>query len=266
MNIIFLSASFIFGSLIGSFLNVVILRLPREQKITGRSMCPRCGHGLSAWDMLPFFSYLLLGGRCRYCRGKISPRYFAIELITALLFAVGWQVLMPVSAAAWLLLFKFWVAAAVLVAVFVIDWEHFIILDSVLITGSVFALFINLLRDILQHSGFAWHGYFVSGLVAAAAGSLPFFLLWLISHGEWIGFGDVKLGLLLGLLLGWPQIYAGYFIAFILGGFISLGLVIFAHKGLKTRLPFGTFLSVGTIIALLFGPRLLAWYLAFLGF
>ena len=229
-------------------------------------MCTRCGHELSAWDMFPFFSYLLLGGKCRYCRGKISSRYFIIELVTALLFAASWQAVSPTSTAGWLLLLKFWLAAALLVAIFVIDWEHFIILDSVLLIGSVFALSVNLAQDVLHYSVLSWHGNFISGLVAAIAGSLPFLLIWLISDGEWIGFGDVKLGLLLGMLLGWPQIYVAYFLAFILGGFVSLCLLIFARKTMKTRLPFGTFLSLGTMAALLFGPRLLVWYMAFLGF
>ena len=267
MNYFFLIASFVFGSIIGSFLNVLILRLPNEQKLGGRSHCPNCHHILGVLDLIPIISYLALLGRCRYCGKKISPRYIIVEIITALLFALSWQVAAPVSLAGLILLVKYWLAAAALIIIFVIDWEHYIILDSVIFKVLAVMLLLSATQDTFLG---AWHlnlsSVFFSGLVGAMAAFLPFFLLWYFSKGEWLGFGDVKLSLLLGIILGWPQIYLGYFLSVMLGGAVSAGLLIFTRSTLKSRLPFGTFLSIGTFVILLYGDVILRWYMAFLGF
>ncbi|MBI5529876.1 MAG: prepilin peptidase [Candidatus Doudnabacteria bacterium] len=260
-------AAFIFGSAIGSFLNVLTLRLPEEESLGGRSHCPSCKHILSSSDLVPLFSFLWLRGKCRYCKTKISARYFMVELATALLFAWVYAALLPESIFGIVILIRYWFVAAVFVSVFVIDLEHFVILDKMVLLSSIVVASINIILSIIAGSSvFSINGLFISGLVGAVAGFLPFYALWFVSKGKWLGFGDVKFALLLGLILGWPQIYVGYFFAIMIGGFVSSILLIFTKKSLKSRLPFGTFLTVGAFLAMLYGPLFLKWYLAFLGF
>lgn len=258
---------FFFGSLIGSFLNVVILRLPLDQSLSGRSHCPVCKHVLGPIDLLPIFSYIFLLGRCRYCRAKISPRYLIIEAITGLLFAWAWLYIEPVNGLSFIILAKYWLASAVLLVVFVIDLEHYLILDGVIFPAAIVVALLNLAQDFAAHNNiWSWQSNFVSGALGVMAAVLPFFLLWSLSRGKWLGFGDVKLAILLGMILGWPVVLVGIFWGIILGGIISVFLLALTEKNLKSKLPFGTFLAVGTIFALFYGEKFLHWYLGFLGF
>lgn len=267
MENIFLLLSFIFGAIVGSFLNVVILRLPHGGNLNGRSHCPACSHALGVWDLFPILSFMLLKGRCRYCRAKISPRYWLIEFTTALLFALAWQYLQPQSPALVLQLFKFWLFESILLAVFVIDLEHYLILDQIIFPGAILAALFNLGRDLLTRTPVVGlQSYFISGLLGALALGALFFGLWYFSKGRWLGFGDVKLSVFLGLALGWPLSAVGLMLAVLLGGLAALFLLSFGGKTLKSRLPFGTFLALGALITLFYGEKLLAWYLAFLGF
>ncbi len=267
MEYLILGIIFYFGAIVGSFLNVVILRLPEDKKLTGRSSCVVCHHTLGTLELFPLFSFLGLRGKCRHCYKKISLRYFVIELCAGLLFAGLWFVMAPANFFEVLLYIRNCFAAAVLLCVFVIDLEHFIILDSIVFFASVLMLIFNFFLTMVGGASL-WplHGLFVSGIIGLFLGALPFWLVWYFSNGRWMGFGDVKLGLFLGLVLGWPQIFVGYFIAVLLGGAISIFLLMFTRKTLKSQIPFGTFLSFGAFLALLYGDRLLNWYMAFLGF
>ena len=257
---------FIFGAVIGSFLNVVILRLPNGRSLGGRSACAICGHTLGPKDLFPFFSYIFLGGKCRYCGKKISPRYFIIETLTAVLFLVAYLFLIPATAVSVVKLVAFWVILSTLVCVFVIDLEHFLILDEVIFPMSAIILFLNLVTDLLsKHSVWNLGSAFVSGIIGAVAAVLPFFILWYVSRGKWMGFGDVKLAIFLGLALGWPNVLVGLMLAIFLGGIISAFLLALTSSNLKTKLPFGTFLAVGSAVALFYGPGILHWYLSILG-
>lgn len=259
--------SLFFGSIIGSFLNVVILRLPNEEKLQGRSHCFNCKKTLGYLDLFPIFSYLFLGGRCRYCKTKISVRYITIELLTGLLFALAVYFLKPLVILDYILLLKFLIAISALLVIFVVDLENFIILDSVLIFVAISVSVLNLILDIFTGVGlFNIYSNFFGGLLAAVIAWLPFFMLWYISKGKWMGFGDVKLALVLGIILGFPNIFVGLMLSVLLGGFVSVLLLTFTSKTLQTKLPFGTFLSIGTILALFYGNSILNWYLAFLGF
>jgi len=267
MDILLLILSFVFGSCIGSFLNVVILRLPREEKLSGRSHCMHCGHQLSSLDLIPLAGYLMLLGKCRYCGRKISSRYFIIEAIVGSLFALTWWLLMPQD------IFGYFRAAldffiiAVLVAVFVIDLEHYLILDEIILPAGLLVAAANLVADLaLRQPILSWHSHFISGLLAAIAAAGLFFCLWFFSKGRWMGFGDVKLMVFLGLCLGWPKIFVCVFVAVILGGLVSVLLLAFSSKTLKSRLPFGTFLAASAVMALFFGEKLFHWYLGLLGF
>jgi leader peptidase (prepilin peptidase) / N-methyltransferase len=267
MEYLLVILTFCFGAVIGSFLNVVILRLPKEQTLTGRSHCPVCGHTLGLFDLVPIFSFLFLRGRCHYCKTKISWRYFILETLTGLLFVLAYLKTQPLNLPEVLILLKFLIVIATLVVVFVVDLEHFLILDSVVFPVSLIILLMNLSIDYFSKTPIlSMHSNLVSGLLGAAFLWLLFFLVWYFSKGQWLGFGDVKLAVLLGLILGWPLIFVGFMLAVISGGIISTCLLIFSGKTLKTQIPFGTFLAFGTILAMFYGEKLLSWYLAILGF
>ncbi|PIR96555.1 MAG: prepilin peptidase [Candidatus Doudnabacteria bacterium CG10_big_fil_rev_8_21_14_0_10_42_18] len=258
---------FMFGSVIGSFLNVVILRLPKEKKLTGRSACENCGAALSAPELVPLFSYIGLRGKCKNCGKDISPRYFIVEFITGFLFLAGWLFIQPQDLTGLMLLLKWFVALSVLLVVFVTDLEHFLIFDNVIFTGIVLASIINLVLDITgTGSAFSIRGEFLGGLAAAVAAALPFFIIWYISKGSWMGFGDVKLALFLGVVLGIPLVGVGIFLAVILGGAVSIMLLLSGRKKLKSPVPFGVFLAFASAFTLFYGGRFLNWYLAILGF
>ncbi len=267
MQLILTFLAFCFGSIIGSFLNVIILRLPANQSLNGRSHCISCGHTLGVLDLAPLLSYLFLFGNCRYCKVKISPRYFILEAITGLLFAVSYYYIQPQNLVPAIQLLKYWIILAALVVIFVVDLEHFLILDEVIfpVSGAIFLL--NIILDVcLKINIFSPHSNFLSGLIAAAVLWVFFYLVWFFSKGLWLGFGDVKLAILLGLALGWPLILVGFMLAILLGGVVSAFLLIFMGKNLKSQIPFGTFLALGTVLALFYGDKVLNWYLAILGF
>ena len=267
MTGIFLTMFFVFGACIGSFLNVVILRLPAEEGLTGRSRCPACGRQLNWWELFPLLSFVFLGGKCSSCKAKISIRYFSVEFATAILFAACFIYLHPAGLAGYLMLAKFWLAVCVMVVVFVVDLEHFLILNRVVFPSALALGMLNLILDLVLHAHlFSAYSNFLGGLYAAVLAAAPFFLIWYFSRGKFMGFGDVKLVFLLGLLLGWPGVFVCLFAAIILGGISGGYLLLTTDKTLKSQLPFGTFLSLAAIFSLFFGEKLLRWYLSFLGF
>jgi prepilin signal peptidase PulO-like enzyme (type II secretory pathway) len=267
MEIFFLVTAFIFGVMIGSFLNVLIIRLPNEDTIYGRSHCTVCKHQLSLWDLVPLFSYIFLLGKCRYCKRKISARYFTIEIITGILFAFSYWLVAPVTVIDLATLLFYWTSVSVLICVFVVDLEHFIILDNIIFPGALFLLLFNFIHDLVNSNlALNLNSLFLSSIIAGIIGALPFFLVWFVSKGYWMGFGDVKLTLFLGVCLGFPNIFIGLMVSVLLGGLVSCGLLAFTKSTLKTQLPFGTFLSVGTLITLFYGDKILKWYLSILGF
>lgn len=257
---------FIFGSLIGSFLNVVILRLPFNKSLSGRSSCPSCGYKLAYYDLVPIFSYLVLGGKCRKCRKTISPRYFFIELATGACFALAGLYLLSFPSFDYLSLIRFFVAISFFVAIFVIDLEHFIILDKLLILGSVYFVILNFAQDVQNGSlSLGAHSYLAGGVLAGLVACAAFFCLWYFSSGKWMGFGDVKLVFLLGLILGWPEVLVMLLLAFWLGALVSLPLLALRKKQLHSALPFGTFLTLASFITMFYGKNLLEWYMKIIG-
>jgi len=248
---------FIFGLCIGSFLNAVIWRLHRKESFfKGRSYCPKCRHSLGARDLIPLLSFLLLKGKCRYCKEKISWQYPVVELATGLLFClVYWQGigykdtlhLTPYT----LYLLRDWFFISVLVVIFVYDLKYYLILDKVTIPAIVLAFIVNLLLKI-PFTNLLLGGIIVSGF---------FLLQFLVSRGKWIGGGDIRLGFLMGVMLGWPKAIVALFLAYIIGALIGVMLIILKKKTWKSEIPFGTFLVVGTVITLLYGGQLLKWYL-----
>jgi len=245
---------FLFGLVIGSFLNCVIYRLEEEKSfLKGRSFCPSCKHILSWADLVPVLSFIFLGGKCRYCNKKISWQYPLVELVTGTLFLLiflkfgGWN-LEP---------FYYLLISSLLIIVFVFDLKHYIIPDGVIYTAIVISLLYNLAYSFFLISN---PQSLIQPLLAAFVAAGFFLLIVLISKGQWMGVGDIKLAFLMGLFLGWPNILVALFLAFFIGAVVGIGLIILKKKGLKSEVPFGPFLTIGTFLALFFGGEMLAWY------
>ncbi|OGZ66401.1 MAG: hypothetical protein A3C50_02645 [Candidatus Staskawiczbacteria bacterium RIFCSPHIGHO2_02_FULL_43_16] len=247
MSLFFTAVIFILGLCIGSFLNVVILRLEKSESIGGRSYCPHCKHPLTWFDLIPVFSFLFLGGKCRYCKAKISWQYPMVEIGTAVIFLLITNDQLPITNMAGLLnvLFLFYISSS-LIIIFVYDFYHYIIPDIVLFPAIIVALPFHV----------SWNY-----LLAAMLASGFFLCIFFVSHGKWMGFGDVKLAVLLGLILGLPNILAALFLAFFFGAIIGVSLMLLNQKGLKSELPFAPFLILGTFMALFWGPEILNWYM-----
>jgi leader peptidase (prepilin peptidase)/N-methyltransferase len=231
------------GLCIGSFINVVIYRLPRNESIvTGRSHCTLCGKEIAWYDLFPLVSYLLLGGRCRNCGAPISWRYPLVESMTAGLFLALYLHFGPT-----LTMVKYLFLAALLVAVSFIDLERFIIPNSLVLSGVIFGVgIIFFVHDIS----------FWSALLGAASCSGLLLLVSLISRGG-MGLGDIKLALVTGLFLGWPLGLAGLMIGVCLGGLLGIILLASKIKGRKDPVPFGPFIALGTLIAVPWGAQIL---------
>jgi leader peptidase (prepilin peptidase)/N-methyltransferase len=250
----------------GSFLNVVVWRLPRGEKLTGRSMCPHCGHTLDPVDLVPFLSFALLKAKCRNCQKKISPRYPLVELTVGVLFVFTFLFLMPGTVLEWIFFARTIILVFFLTAIFIIDLEHFLILDSIILVGSVILTVLNLVLDFYSGAKvFSLASFGVGGIFAGLLAALPFFAIWFFSKGLYMGFGDVKLAIFLGIALGLKLVWVAVFLGVLLGGIVSIFLLFGYKKDLKTKLPFGTFLALGAFIAIFYGSPLLKWYLAILG-
>lgn len=272
-TIITLIAAFVFGNLIGSFLNVLIWRLPQDKKITGRSHCAHCNHVLTARDLIPVISFALARGRCRYCQAKVSPRYPIIEIITGLLFAAVaykflllflpqfWPLLESWQIVWYLLLLQAVLVVCICLVVFVIDFEHYLILDKIVFPSFAVFTAILIAASLLSNQPVQ---IFVN-LLCAVGAALPFAAIWYFSKGKWMGYGDVKFIALMGLMLGWPNILIALFIAFMLGAFVGVGLIATGRKNLSSKLPFGTFLAVATVLALFFGTAIWNGYWGLFG-
>lgn len=221
---------FTFGLAVGSFLNVVIDRLPKgENIISGRSRCDHCGKTLRWFELIPLLSFVLQRGRCLRCGKQLSVQYPIVEMATAL----GFAFLYPS--------FSYILIFISLFVIFVADLKYQIIPDSMLIVGVVGVLFQG--RPM-------W--------LAGFGASLFFLILFLITRGRGIGFGDVKLGFLMGLLLGFPYIVIALYIAFLTGATAGVILILGKMKTLKSAVPFGPFLIWGTVAGLMWGEKILA--------
>jgi len=234
-------------------LNCVIYRLETGQSfLKGRSFCPHCRHKLFFWDLIPVFSFLWLGGRCRYCRQKISWQYPLVEIATGIIFFLIVFTGVNNYTMAYLL-------TPFLVVIFVYDLKHYIIPDKVIYPAIAIALISNI--RIFEYSNIET---FVNPILAAMLASGFFTVIVLASKGKWMGVGDIKLAFLMGLLLGFPNILVALFLAFLSGAIIGIGLILAGKKTLKSEVPFGPFLVTGTLIAMFWGEAIIEWYLNFI--
>ncbi|HVF56192.1 MAG TPA: prepilin peptidase [Pyrinomonadaceae bacterium] len=260
------------GAVIGSFLNVVIHRVPREESIVfPNSRCPSCGTAIRPYDNVPILSWLILRGRCRSCRAPISARYPAVEALTAALFALTFCLRSGLTLA---LPFDL-VFVAVIVALAFIDAEHMILPNVITYPGLAFALLARAVVPNLYGVGFlsggalagwpAWGVSLVGALVGALVGGGSLWLvgwLWERLRGvEAMGLGDVKMMFMVGAFLGWPLTVLTIFIGVMVGSVVGIALMLRqGERDMQMMLPFGIFLGVGTIISLLVGQPIVEWY------
>ncbi len=264
---------FLFGLCIGSFLNVVIYRLPRGLSIgKGRSFCPKCKKKLLWWELIPLFSFIFLKGRCSKCKVKISLQYPIVELTTGILFLLaffrltcgsGFMVrdLLPII--------YVWTIISILIAIFFIDLKHYIIPDSLIIVGSALSLiyllmfqFFDNLQPVFYNSKiliffyrflpissfkFQVSSLFLNHILFAIIGGAFFGLIILFTKGRGMGIGDMKFGVLMGLILG-SQLIMALYLSFVSGAIVGILLILLKKKSLKSKVPFGPFLVGVTLL------------------
>jgi leader peptidase (prepilin peptidase) / N-methyltransferase len=270
----------ILGAIIGSFLNVVIHRLPREESIVlPGSRCPECGATIAFYDNVPVMSYLLLGGRCRACKTHISARYPAVEALTAFLWvAVAWH-----DGLTFVLPFDLVFVTAVTALIF-IDAEHMLLPNAITYPGIAFSVIARVTLpyltgrphfddlDMLLNGMLAgmplWAASLVGAFIGALVGGGSLWLMgwtWEKLRGiEAMGLGDVKMMFMVGAYLGWRLTILNIFLGVLSGSLIGIFLMLRQGKrDMRMLLPFGVFLGIGAIVALLVGSQMIEWYTGF---
>jgi leader peptidase (prepilin peptidase)/N-methyltransferase len=255
---------FLFGLIVGSFLNVVIFRLHSgDSFVGGRSRCLTCKTELKSKDLVPLLSFLLLSGKCRYCRTKLSWQYPFVELATAAAFVL---ISLTTPIEDWAGIIFRLAISSLFIVIAVYDFKYYLILDKIIYPAMFLVLGWNISTDLIGSCSIEDANCSVAGgLLGALIASGFFALQYFVSKGRWIGFGDVKLGILLGLVAGYPTTIFLLFLAYILGAVVGLTLIATGKKDLSSRLPFGSFLSVSAIITLIYGQQIIGWYLNLLG-
>ena len=245
-EIIFYIFIFILGSVVGSFLNVLINRIPRGENIVfNRSHCDKCKKTLLPFDLVPIFSFILLSGKCRYCHKKISVQNPVVEIVTGLMFTLTFNF----ADLPWVI-FQ-WIILSTLITIFVIDLKEGIIPDIliVLLTG------VTVIYRIFYSSG-----GFIPDLAAGLVFAFLFLFLVVMTRGRGMGLGDVKFAFFMGFFLGFPKIIAAFYIAFLTGTIISLILIILRKKSMKSTIPFGPFLVVSTVVSYYYGFNIVKFF------
>ncbi|HZZ99215.1 MAG TPA: prepilin peptidase [Candidatus Paceibacterota bacterium] len=230
--------AFVFGTVYGSFLNVLLWRLPQGQGIGGRSHCRACHQQLAWQDLVPILSFIWLKGRCRQCKDHISIRYPLVEATSGLVLAILVWVL-PLSTAGVVLAAM---VSLILTSLFFFDFFYFILPDVIVYPGIViFAIYNYLWRP-------DWLFFFSSALSLGAF----FAIIYAVSKGKWLGLGDVKLAFLVGLILGWPLSFLATVLAIWVGALVGLAMMAFGRANLKKELPLGSFWTAAALATLIF--------------
>ena len=241
---------FLLGLCVGSFLNVLVDRLPREESvIQGRSYCESCKKELRWYDLIPLFSYISLKGKCRYCRISLSIYYPLVEFVTGIVFVSmviltmdNFQLNQIITLA-----YNLFIASS-LIVIFFTDLKYGIIPDKIIfpsIAISIIYLFLNPQLSALP-------------ILSALGAFLFFLLLFLGTRGRGMGFGDVKLAIFMGIILGFPNIIVALYLAFLTGAIVGVIIILWKKERLKgATMPFGPFLVFGTFLALVFGNYIL---------
>jgi leader peptidase (prepilin peptidase)/N-methyltransferase len=256
---VYIAILFLFGIAIGSFINVVVDRIPRGQSIvTPRSYCAECKHDLAPKDLIPLFSYIWLRGRCRYCGVAVPIRLFLVELATGALFiflfffyGINWQLAFAIF------------YSSILICLLLIDLEHGILPNIIILVGIAVGMVIVVTGTIfgfepkfVQNIGFKL--WIVDAVVGSFTGFILLFIVALVFRGG-MGWGDVKLAALLGLVVGFPLVFIALWLAVVGGGVIAGILLLTRIKSRKDTIPFGPFLALSGIITILWGKTILLW-------
>lgn len=252
----FLVLVFILGSIVGSFLNCLAWRLKNNKKfILERSLCPACGKQLAWYENIPLFSYLFLKGRCRTCQAKIPLYYFLMEFLTGALFVfIGWFNYNSFHFNLYNLIFEL-IIASVLVFIFLYDALYKEILPGVIWIATSLVLARLLFLEKPDYLSVFYGILFGFGFFA---------LQYIVSKGRWIGGGDVRFGILIGALLGIAKTIIAFLTAYWLGALIGIILIILKKRKMGSEIPFGTFLVVGTLVAMYWGEDIIGWYMNFI--
>jgi len=244
--------SIVFGALVGSFLNVCIFRLPKEESIVWPgSHCPHCKNAIKFYDNIPVVSYFLLRGRCRYCKGSISLQYPLVEGITAL--SSLFLIIKFGPSLSYLVYFAF---VSALIVITVIDLYHQIIPDVISLPGIGVGLLVSLIIPQITFS---------NSLIGVLLGGGSLFLVatlyqWLFKR-EGMGGGDVKLLAMIGAFLGWKAVILTILLSSLIGSVTGITIMVLKGKNFKYAIPFGPFLSLGAVISLFYGKNIINWYL-----
>ncbi|NKB25594.1 MAG: prepilin peptidase [Kiritimatiellae bacterium] len=244
--------TFLFGACVGSFLNVCIYRIPRDESvISPRSHCPQCNHLIAWYDNVPVLSFFLLRRKCRYCQIPISPRYVIVEIITAIVFIfIGSKYALSFQTPI------YWMVAFGLILGAFIDLEHMIIPDRVtwggILIGLVCSIFVPELHGVQNR---------LDGLKASAIGAgLGFGMLWgvaclgrFVFKRDAMGFGDVKLIAAIGAFMGWEAVLFTIMISSFVGSGVGLCLIAWGGKRFQSKIPYGPYLSFAAIVWILWG-------------
>lgn len=265
MNNILLIIIFLLGLVVGSFINVIIYRLKNGGDIFfDRSKCPNCKKKLGVFELIPILSFIFSKGRCRHCNKKISIQYPLVEFITALFFVFTFlnnsflsDNLSFLEKNSINIFFFYSFLFSCLIAILVYDLKYYLIPDSI--------VFLALTLSIIYISVLVFLSGNILLIISNIAGALIysgfFFFQYILSKGVWVGGGDIKLGLLLGFVLGWKLSILSLILAYVAGAFIAVALIGLKKKTRKDILPFGPFLIGSTILALFYGEIIINWYL-----
>lgn len=264
MLIIFLIA----GLIVGSFLNVLVYRIhTAEELFWDRSRCPHCKKQIRWYDNIPVVSFVILKFRCRDCQEKISWQYPIVEIFTGVIFAlVGWKFFVLIDTASWLMSAYYLFMASSLITILVYDFLYLEIPSSVLWVSIFLAIIFGLYSDgtsllnLENNSVNLLDTMIYPGVLSAVVAFVFFFSLSFFSKEKWMGMGDAYLVILLGLILGWPEILLALFLAFFLGAVYGIIMLATKKKKMKSQVPFAPFLVLGTLIALLFYSPIINWY------
>lgn len=254
MNTLSMILSFVFGAIVGSFLNVVSLRYKTGKTLGGRSKCMSCDMELAWLELIPLLSFFMQKGACRKCKAKISWQYPLVEFLAGALFVLIFFKFPPISYPAGITTFIQIIVACLLLVMVAYDIKHKIIPDSFVFTFDTIAL-----ASLFIGGGSWWHIPNFESLIAGPLLSVPFALIWLVSRGRWMGLGDAKLVIGIGWLLGVNAGVNALILSFWIGAVVSVIWLFAAYKRFKpkTEIPFGPYLVLGMYLVLIFGLQVI---------